>query len=350
MSPPSPHDLPSGRDAAPESRLNRVGAAVMLPEVLRDLGLDVNSLFTAEAIDPSRFSDPEALVPIADLARLVSLSIHASGRTDLGLLVAGKARADKIGLLGALFVSADDLRAALHDFIRFFHLTTRGGVATLTVDGPAAEVQIALVGPYGDASIVFEDAVVGILFHAMKKFLGQAWRPTEVLISHAPTPDSEPYRRFFNAPVRFNALCTAIVFPAADLERRMFAREAERRRLETAATLAAARLAIGIDEQVRWTIRAHLGRTPVTIGLIAGALGVSVRTLNRRLADRGLTFARLLRDVRFATARQLLAESDTPLAEIASAVGYGDPTIFSTAFRLWSSLPPRDWRRLHGRR
>lgn len=329
--------------------LNRVGAAAVIPQVLRDLGLDPAEVFAAAQLEMSQFSDPEVLAPIADLARMASLSMRASGRSDFGLLVADRARADRVGLLGDLFVSADDLRSALHDLIRYFHLVTRGGVAMLNVDGGVAEIQLAFTGPYGDAATVFEDAVVGILFHAMRNFLGVEWRPSEVLLSHTPTSGAEAYRRFFGAPVRFNALCTAIVFPGDDLRRPMIVREMERRRLEAAASEASTRLGIGFDEQVRWAIRAHLGMANLTIAPIAEELGMSRRTLNRRLAERNLTFAHLLRAVRFATARQLLVESETPLAEIATAIGYSELSIFSTAFRAWSGVAPREWRRQHGR-
>jgi AraC-like DNA-binding protein len=344
---PVPDD--TGKTTPPGGLLNRVGAVAVLPDVLRDLGVDPSAVFAAAQVDLNLLRDAESLLTVADLSRVVSLGLHASKRPDLGLLVANRAGAELVGLLGDLFVSADDLRSALHDLIRYFCLATRGGVAMLNVEGPFAEIRIALTGPYGDAAVAFEDAVLGILFQAMRKFLGAAWRPTEVLLSHAPMGVAERYRTFFRAPVRFDALCTAILFPADDLSRPMFARDMERRRLGAAATLASSKLDIGFDEQVRWTILAHLGTVNLTIDVIGDALSMSRRTLNRRLAERNVTFAELLREVRFATARRLLVESDTPLAEIAAGVGYGDPSTFSSAFRLWSGVPPREWRQSHGR-
>jgi AraC-like DNA-binding protein len=337
-----------GADAS-TTLLNRVGASAVVAEVLRDLRLDPGEVFAAAGLEADRFADAEALVPLPDLARLCSACVRASGRSEFGLLIADRARAERIGLLGELFQSADDLRSALHDLIRYFHLTTRGGVAMLNVDGAAAEVRLALAGPYGDAATVFEDAVVGVLFHAIRRFLGTGWRPIEVIVSHAPQSAAEAYPRFFGAPVRFNALFTAIVFPADDLGRRMIAREMERRSLEAAASAATTKLDIAFDEHVRWAIFAHLGEPRLGIAPIAAELGMSRRTINRRLAERGQTFAQLLRSVRFATARRLLAESDTPLTEIALALGYSELSIFSAAFRAWSGEAPREWRRRHGR-
>lgn len=330
-------------------RLNRVGAAALVPDLLRELAVDSAKVFAAAGVAMDSFADPDALVPIADLARVVGLAARASERPDFGLLIADRARTHQAGLLGEMFRGADDLRGALHELIRYFHLNTRGGIAVLTIESGVAELRLGLLGPYGDAALLFEDAHIGVIFHHMRAFLGDSWRPIEVLLSHAAPARAAAYRRFFGVPVRFDALCTGLLFSADDLARPMIGREREKRRLEAAAQAATSKLGIGFDEQVRWTIRSNLGVGKMTIVPVARALGMSRRTLNRRLAESGLTFAALLQSVRFATARQLLVESATPLAEIATAVGYGEASVFSNAFRSWSGVSPSEWRRQHGR-
>lgn len=331
-------------------RLNRVGAAALVSQVLRELTVDPAKVFAAAGVAMDAFADPEALVPIADLARVMGLAARISRRPDFGLLIADRAQPQQAGLLGEILRSADDLRTALHNLVRYFHLNTRSGIAVLTVENGVAELRLGLLGPYGDAALLFEDAHIGILCHHMRAFLGETWSPIEVLLSHAaPAGAAAAYRRSFGVPVRFDALRTALLFSADDLARPPIGREREKRRLEAAADAASSRLDIGFDEQVRRTIRSHLGDGTVTVGPVADMLGLSRRTLNRRLAASGLTFAALLQSVRFATARQLLVESATPLAEIATAVGYRDASVFSSAFRNWSGVSPSEWRRQHGR-
>ncbi len=346
-----PRDVATTRQAVPAGELlTRVGAVALLPAVLRDLGIEPQAVFDAAGVDMVRFADLESLVPVADIARVAQLCVQASGRPDLGLLIAARAGAGAFGLLGRLMAKADTLRTALHDIGRYGHLNHRDVVATLTVSEGIATMQFALGGAREAAATVYEDGTVGVVFHAIRAYLGESWRPIAVRFSHKLTADAETYRQFFDAPVRFNAVATALEFPAADLERRSVVDASERRaEVEAAADIASAKLAIGFEETVRWRIRAHLSDPDLSVGRVAALTGMSRRSLNRWLAVRGVTFAGLLRSVRFATARQLLLDSETPLSEIATAIGYGEPSVFSRTFRAWSGVSPREWRRRHGR-
>jgi AraC-like DNA-binding protein len=336
--------------ATPTGYLTRLSPGHLLPDVLRDLGVEPKAVFDAARVDIGLFAEPEAMVSLADLVRVVGLSVQASGRPDLGLLIATRAGELDFGLLGRIVGSAADLRSALHDLVRYTHLSVRGSVATLTVANGVAILQFALGAPFGVASSVSEDTMLGRYFRMIQALLGGTWRPSTVMLAHAPPPERASYRQFFGAPVRFNALRTALEFPADDLERpTVSGASARRAELEAAADIASARLAIGFEERVRWLIRARISEPGLSIEHVAAATGVSRRTLNRRLAVRGATFARLLRSARFATARQLLAESATPLSGVAAAIGYAEPSVFSNAFRAWSGMSPRKWRRLHGR-
>ena len=82
------------------------------------------------------------------------------------------------------------------------------------------------------------------------------------------------------------------------------------------------------------------------IGLVADAIGISVRALQRRLAEAGATFAGLIAHGRFATAVGLLEETDSTILDIALNLGYSDHAHFTRAFRRWTGIPPREFRRM----
>ncbi len=82
----------------------------------------------------------------------------------------------------------------------------------------------------------------------------------------------------------------------------------------------------------------------VTIDYLATELGVSRRTLQRRLAERETSFMQLLSEVRADLAARYLSDKRLGITEIAFLLGYSDPASFSTAFKGWYGTSPSDFR------
>jgi AraC-like DNA-binding protein len=72
---------------------------------------------------------------------------------------------------------------------------------------------------------------------------------------------------------------------------------------------------------------------------------MSARTLRRRLQEQGLTFDRLLEQIRLARAVSLLANPKMPVQRITEEAGYSDVRSFRRAFRRWTGQSPSDFRR-----
>lgn len=106
-----------------------------------------------------------------------------------------------------------------------------------------------------------------------------------------------------------------------------------------------------ISEAVRRTLKHGLGEGRLDIRFAANKLGMSDRTLQRRLADEGTTFKQLLNQARHEQAREYLANPELNIKEVAFLVGYEDQNSFYRAFRLWEGDTPSNWRSaLLGRR
>jgi AraC-like DNA-binding protein len=73
----------------------------------------------------------------------------------------------------------------------------------------------------------------------------------------------------------------------------------------------------------------------------AEAAGLSVRTLQRRLADHGRTYSQLLEEARHQAALQLLGDKSVKIVDVALELGYSDPANFARAFRRWTGSNPR---------
>ena len=98
-----------------------------------------------------------------------------------------------------------------------------------------------------------------------------------------------------------------------------------------------------IDSVFR-TVSSELSRGPGVVE-IARALNLSARTFQRRLSQMGLTYSRLLDELRFDEARQMLSDPNLPIGQIAATLGYTDAGSFTRAFQRWASISPRSYRR-----
>ena len=81
-----------------------------------------------------------------------------------------------------------------------------------------------------------------------------------------------------------------------------------------------------------------------SLGCVARSIGLSERTLQRRLGQCGFSFADLVEAIRFNRAEALLGDTRMSLVEVALSLGYSDQTAFSRAFKRWTSLPPGVYR------
>jgi AraC-like DNA-binding protein len=102
----------------------------------------------------------------------------------------------------------------------------------------------------------------------------------------------------------------------------------------------------GEIEQLRREIARLLVKGKSGIEHLADATGTSVRTLQRRLKDIGVSFNDLLNDVRKTLALNLLENQTLALSEIAFSLGYSEVSAFNHAFRRWVGQSPGDYRRL----
>lgn len=81
---------------------------------------------------------------------------------------------------------------------------------------------------------------------------------------------------------------------------------------------------------------------------VADALGMSARTLNRKLEHQGSSFHDLADYSRFTTSRTLVKETNMTFSAVAAALGYADSSSFCRAFKRWSGVSPSEWRKSAG--
>lgn len=97
---------------------------------------------------------------------------------------------------------------------------------------------------------------------------------------------------------------------------------------------------------LRGLVSNRLAKGCPSIDEVAAALGISVRTLQRRLNEDGITYRQLVGEVRLDSACRLLDDPQFRAIEVANALGYTDPSNFSRAFARMAGLSPAAYQRL----
>lgn len=105
-----------------------------------------------------------------------------------------------------------------------------------------------------------------------------------------------------------------------------------------------------LQHALRDQLAAAIEADALSIGQVAAQIGVSARTLQRRLAAEQVSFQELLDGYRQEQAMELLREGRLSMGEVAYRLGYAEQSAFTRAFRRWTGLAPRAWAVGEGRR
>ncbi|NNB17423.1 AraC family transcriptional regulator [Pseudomonas fragi] len=164
-----------------------------------------------------------------------------------------------------------------------------------------------------------------------------------------PDDGSSALADFFGCPVHFAAGRNALVLDTADLDRPFPGHNPQLLEMlnpALVAALAEATAPASMALQVKRALKRILASGRPDMLDVARELGMSERTLQRRITEEGTSFRQLMLETRQEIVRHLLAEPSIEIDEIACLLGYEDTNSFYRAFRSWEGTTPARWRAL----
>jgi AraC-like DNA-binding protein len=310
--------------------------ALHLADVAEALGVSRARLFETWGLSEAEVGDPDRWLDLPTLRRLVAVTRRLSGEEALGLFLGSRMQVANHGSLGFAAMTAPTIGAAIEVAIRFVPTRTRALGIHLRVEGSKASLRIEERADFGDARDVVLVALVVGIWHIGQAMTGRSLRGDVDFAFPAPA-----YARRFGtlAPgvVRFDQPLTRLVFDASllDTPLRMADAAAHRRACEQCE-----RELKGTEPSLLPRVREALEQSPPpSLAEVARALGVSARTLKRRLGAEDTSFGSLRAKVLCERALLLLAEGHG-LDECAERLGYCDAASFSRAFKRWTGDAP----------
>lgn len=310
------------------------------------LGLDARALAEAWHVSEA-LTNVDARFPHAAWCGLWQDMLRATGSEALGIEAAERLPWGHWDVIDYLIGTSDDLGTALRRFERYFAVISTGVTHTLEADGDpvrlvrryAPECMTRMLAP---AEFAFANVVI-----RMRAALGFHWCPLAVEFA-APAPASDAaQRRLFGCPVRFEVETSAILIERAALGLRMRSPDPDLCRiLERHAEMLVGQLGTETDlgGRARRAILVGLRDSDVSVSSTARRLGMSVRTLQRRLQESGQSFEDLVDATRRELARRYLGDPTLSIQETAHLLAFGDLRGFYRAFRRWEACTPAEYR------
>lgn len=244
---------------------------------------------------------------------------------------------------------ARDYRDALLRTARFKRLCTPEQLHIAEANG---ECVITVEWLYASAPepAIAADVTLASLVELGRRGTGHRLTPRRVELTR-PGPASEAHRAFFDCEIRCGAPRNVLVLEASDLDRPFPGHNPELLAIlapALATALGELRASSSISEQVKVVLKMRLASGRAELTEVACELGMSERTLQRRITDEGSNFRELLVQARQELGRQLLSDPSADVDEVACLLGYQDTSSFYRAFRDWEGVTPSRWRELNG--
>jgi AraC-like DNA-binding protein len=307
------------------------------------LGLERAGLLRTAALDEGALLDRDARLPLSGMVALGRAIIDARPGVNVGLLMLQRLRPAALGALGYALANCATLAEALTTFVRYQGFLSealqwhRPEPLTLVVE---ASPELASLGHPVETA-------VGLWVVLSRSLSGVRWVPHAVSFRHAPLGDPREHAGLFGVAPTFGAKRDALIFDAGTLDLPVHGAELALR--SPLLRLLEARLAVPVEAEVlarlRVELRRRLARGAADRTAVARALGMSARTLARRLQEAGTSYQAALEETRRGLALDLLGDPALAVYELAFLLGYTEPSTFHRAFRRWTGESPLAWRR-----
>ena len=323
----------------------RVAPLMPLPTLLREHGCDPEPVFRQAGLPMEFWDHPETEVSFVAASRLLEESVAASGCDHLGLLIGERAQLSSLGLAGLMLRYAPDARVAIDVLMENLNLHDSGGLATLDITGQTVKFGYQVREAGVSAIDQIYDMSISVACNIMRELCGAHWSPSKVVLCRKQPRHSKPYSQFFHAPLELNAAANYLEFPLSWLNSPNASADPHLFRYfsERAGEQQASNDSFLLSNLQRMILNAIFHQN-CSVEHVARQLGMHQRTLNRKLGKFDTNFRKELEKMRFELSRQMLANQQISINEIASFLDYSDQAAFSRAFREWSGVSPSAWR------
>ena len=323
------------------------GIARLVSARLREADVQLAPLLSSAGLTVEQIDDRSARLSAQSQIKLLNLAADALQDDFIGFHLAQDYDLREIGLLYYVLASSEILADALHRAERYSGIANEG-ISLQARTGNETAIALSYVGMNRRSDRHHMEFWLMSLVRLCRQLTNRRLVPSRVRVMHHRKKTPVEFRSFLGCEVEFGSSVDEVVFPAAvklmpivsadpylnELLLKYF-EEALAHRPASGATL---------RSSVENAITPLLPHGKANAGEVARQLGMSHRTLARRLAAEQLTFSEIQTELKTDLAKRYLGDGDLPISQIAWLLGYREVSAFTHAFKRWTGTAPRQSR------
>ncbi|TIC86130.1 AraC family transcriptional regulator [Crenobacter intestini] len=317
-----------------------------LCQTLRGYGVHPEPLMRQCGMDAGLLNVPEARYPTQQVRRFWLAAIEHTRDPLLGLQMGEEIQAPSLHALGLAMLASANLSELLSQMARYCKVISSTMHMALKHDRSGSALVIKTLGG-SEPNHAARVAMLAFIHRQACRLSQHAIKPTFVALAVPAIPEySARLDDYFGVPVTLGAEQDSIGFSYSDMlepfagANPMLVSLNEQAIRDYLSRIERQRFADRVLEQIRRTLPEGEPR----LGEVAQTLGVSQRTLQRKLSQEAQSFQGLLDQARRQQAEDLLQHSTLPIVEIGYRLGFSDPSNFCRASHRWFACSPSELR------
>lgn len=315
-------------------------------------GADRRALLQRSGISEQNLSQQDNRVLVSNYVDLLKAAAELTGEPGIALQFGQAVRMQEISIVGLICEACETTSDVARQLNRYAALVVDDGEEPATLmRGVSKDGGFWIEGPaevFTNNPLITESEFARLIWNARVMFANspefQRLRfPRVVHFRHEELAYRAEYERVFQAPIVFKSHWNAmqidgefLTLKQPPVNRYVFGVLSER----AEALLESLRTSKTTRGQVERLLMPILHTGEASMGAVAAKLGMSRRTLHRRLKDEGATFEQVLDALRHKLALHFLSGKKVSVSDTAYLVGFSDPAAFSRAFKRWTGTSP----------
>jgi AraC-like DNA-binding protein len=315
-----------------------------------DMGISPKQALQDCSIDSALLDNKIKRITGEAFQRLIRYLIDKTNDPCFGLKTARYVQPGSYSVLGFMVMNCKSLRDAMLRTPTYEALV--GDMGTTEIITEQGKIQMRWHCQYSDPLVCAHmvDNVLGSWVNFARFLVDRPdGKPRQVWFEH-PAPNAEflpQYEMLFRCPIKFNAPMTCLWLDDTLLDLPM--RQSDEQLLKTLESHADILMADisqrqPLPLQTKNVIKGLMLEGLPRKEMVAKRLGLTERTLQRRLQQFETSYQQILDELRQEQASALLSETELPIQEIATRLGFSEPRSFHRSFKSWTNMTPGEYR------